>query len=90
MANRAIWLAADEEGFSRINASQHAIFIALRGKQSQKTPLKYNKYQSEMKKEENEEYCEREFSAQSINIPIQISTCFSTKRSRMSACILKS
>jgi hypothetical protein len=30
LMNRAIWLAADEAGFSRIAHGQYAIFIALR------------------------------------------------------------
>jgi hypothetical protein len=43
LINRAIWLAADEAGFSHIACGQYAIFIALRREPSfkrQKVSLK--------------------------------------------------
>ena len=63
LANGAIWLAVGRAGFSRIAHGQYAIFIALSGKQSQKT-LKFNKIlfiKVESVKMSDEEHCESEF-----------------------------
>ena len=43
LSNRAIWLAADEAGFSRIAHGQYAIFIALRDREESQVLNKQNK-----------------------------------------------
>ena len=61
--NSAIWLAADEAGFSRIAKGQYAIFIARREKQSEKlwNSVKYTYNKKKIIKMSDEEHSESEF-----------------------------